>query len=212
MLDEIRKTDWTPRSVHRKARQVFNRGDGHDEALTAGAPDVLTVEGHAVETRAIAEVMTSLALANLSAAFRLESNGRTLMDLPATRDLPSRAASLWGDDFAGALIPVTWAEEGVHVAGLVERPDAAVSGPRRVHLFIAGRPFRERALVAAAERGHPALRPLFFEFPDDPTSWLVEDQYLFGRDILVAPLRGGVRAGAGPVSAPLAPVAAAPRG
>lgn len=42
--------------------------------------------------------------------------------------------------------------------------------------------------VAASERGHPVMRPLFFEFPDDPTSWLVEDQYLLGSDLLVAPL------------------------
>jgi alpha-D-xyloside xylohydrolase len=32
------------------------------------------------------------------------------------------------------------------------------------------------------------LRTLFFEFPDDPTSWLIEDQYMFGSDLLVAPL------------------------
>jgi alpha-D-xyloside xylohydrolase len=32
------------------------------------------------------------------------------------------------------------------------------------------------------------LRPLFFEYPEDPTSWLIEDQYLFGTDVLVAPL------------------------
>jgi alpha-D-xyloside xylohydrolase len=42
--------------------------------------------------------------------------------------------------------------------------------------------------VASSERGHPMLRPLFFEHPDDPTSWLVEDEYLFGADLLVAPL------------------------
>lgn len=32
------------------------------------------------------------------------------------------------------------------------------------------------------------LRALFFEYPEDPTSWLVEDQYLLGTDLLVAPL------------------------
>jgi alpha-D-xyloside xylohydrolase len=40
----------------------------------------------------------------------------------------------------------------------------------------------------SAHRGFPMLRALFVEYPDDPTSWLVEDEYLFGRDILVAPL------------------------
>jgi alpha-D-xyloside xylohydrolase len=41
---------------------------------------------------------------------------------------------------------------------------------------------------ASAERGHPMTRPLFFEYPHDPTSWLIEDEYLFGSDLLVAPL------------------------
>ena len=35
------------------------------------------------------------------------------------------------------------------------------------------------------------LRTLFFEYPEDPTSWFIEDQYLFGTDILVAPLLEG---------------------
>ena len=45
---------------------------------------------------------------------------------------------------------------------------------------------------SACERGHPLMRPLFFEHPDDPGSWLVEDQYLLGPDLLVAPLFEGV--------------------
>ncbi|WP_379342232.1 alpha-xylosidase [Paenibacillus sp. GCM10027629] len=40
----------------------------------------------------------------------------------------------------------------------------------------------------SSEFGYPMLRTLFFEFPDDPGSWLVEDQYMFGSDLLVAPL------------------------
>ena len=32
------------------------------------------------------------------------------------------------------------------------------------------------------------LRALFIEYPDDAGSWLIEDEYLFGSDILVAPL------------------------
>jgi alpha-D-xyloside xylohydrolase len=40
----------------------------------------------------------------------------------------------------------------------------------------------------ASRDGHPMLRTLFFEYPEDPVSWLVEDEYLFGTDILVAPL------------------------
>ncbi len=38
------------------------------------------------------------------------------------------------------------------------------------------------------EKGLPMLRALFVEFPDDPGAWKVEDEYLFGSQILVAPL------------------------
>ena len=38
------------------------------------------------------------------------------------------------------------------------------------------------------ERGLPMLRALFVEYPGDPGSWNVDDEYLFGKDMLVAPL------------------------
>ncbi|SBV98040.1 conserved exported hypothetical protein [uncultured Dysgonomonas sp.] len=38
------------------------------------------------------------------------------------------------------------------------------------------------------EKGLPMVRALFVEYPDDPGAWLIEDQYLFGSDILVAPM------------------------
>jgi alpha-D-xyloside xylohydrolase len=38
------------------------------------------------------------------------------------------------------------------------------------------------------ETGLPMVRALCIEFPDDPGAWLVEDEYLFGQDMLVAPL------------------------
>ena len=40
----------------------------------------------------------------------------------------------------------------------------------------------------AHESGLPPMRPLFLDFPADPASWEVEDQFLFGDDILVAPV------------------------
>lgn len=113
----------------------------------------------AAETRAVADVVTTLALANLFTAFRLESNGRALLELPAAADLVSRVAALWGDETAARLIPVSQQRGSIAVAGLVERPDAAQSGPRRVHLFVNGRPFRDRDLVWAAERAYRTTVP-----------------------------------------------------
>ena len=39
-----------------------------------------------------------------------------------------------------------------------------------------------------SERGLPMVRALLVEFPDDPGAWLVEDAYMFGSQMLVAPL------------------------
>lgn len=39
-----------------------------------------------------------------------------------------------------------------------------------------------------SNRGLPMVRALFIEFPDDPGAWNVEDEYMFGSQILVAPL------------------------
>jgi alpha-D-xyloside xylohydrolase len=40
----------------------------------------------------------------------------------------------------------------------------------------------------ASEEGYPMHRALFFDHPDDPTCWTIEDEYMFGEDLLVAPL------------------------
>jgi alpha-D-xyloside xylohydrolase len=40
----------------------------------------------------------------------------------------------------------------------------------------------------STERGLPMVRALFVEYPNDPGAWQIDDEYLFGADILVAPL------------------------
>ena len=40
----------------------------------------------------------------------------------------------------------------------------------------------------SAAKGFPMLRTLFFEFPADETSWQIEDEYMFGSNLLVAPI------------------------
>ena len=38
------------------------------------------------------------------------------------------------------------------------------------------------------------MRPLFYDFPRDRTAWEIEDEYMFGSDLLVAPvMRAGER-------------------
>lgn len=62
-----------------------------------------------------------------------------------------------------------------------------------VHLRESLRPYTRAVMAAAHHQGQPVMRGLFHEFPADPRAWDVADQYLFGPDLLVAPV---VRAGA----------------
>ncbi len=108
----------------------------------------------AAETRAVSETVTVLALANASVGFTLKSDGRTLLDLPPAKDLAARVSAIWGREVASTLIVLTAEGDGMSVRGLVQRPDAAQSGLRRANLFVNGRPFRSRALMAAVDRGY----------------------------------------------------------
>ncbi|KGO82648.1 alpha-glucosidase [Flavobacterium beibuense F44-8] len=40
----------------------------------------------------------------------------------------------------------------------------------------------------SSEKGLPMMRALFVEYPQDAGSWLIDNEYLFGSDMLVAPL------------------------
>lgn len=59
---------------------------------------------------------------------------------------------------------------------------------RTVELRYRLMPYLYAQAVRSSAEGHPMLRTLFFEFPNDPTSWLIEDQYMLGEALLVAPL------------------------
>lgn len=50
------------------------------------------------------------------------------------------------------------------------------------------RPYIMTQMQLAHEKGVPPMRPLFFDFPEDSQCWMVEDQFMFGPDILVAPV------------------------
>lgn len=56
------------------------------------------------------------------------------------------------------------------------------------------RPYVMAQMKLAQEKGIPPMRPLFFDYPSDAACAAVDDQFLFGPDILVAPiLHAGAR-------------------
>jgi alpha-D-xyloside xylohydrolase len=56
------------------------------------------------------------------------------------------------------------------------------------------RPYIMTQMRVAHETGIPPMRPVFVDFPADPRAWEVDDAYMFGPDLLVAPVASyGVR-------------------
>ncbi|MDR1903258.1 MAG: glycoside hydrolase family 31 protein [Treponema sp.] len=50
------------------------------------------------------------------------------------------------------------------------------------------RPYIMEQMIAAANSGIPPMRPLFFDYPDDEECYQVDDEFLLGPDIIVAPI------------------------
>lgn len=50
------------------------------------------------------------------------------------------------------------------------------------------RPYTRKIMKMAHDNGDPVMRPLFYDFPDDEKTWDIDDEYMFGPDILVAPV------------------------
>lgn len=60
----------------------------------------------------------------------------------------------------------------------------------RHHLLLRERlrPYIQEQMCEAAVTGLPPVRPLFVDFPEDTVAWDVDDEFMFGPDLLVAPV------------------------
>lgn len=90
----------------------------------------------------------------------------------------SNAAKMWNQPFgSGAENEIYSYGEDVYkiLKGLVDTRETL-------------RPYVKEQMVKAHEKGTPVIRPLFYDNPEDETCWDVNDEYMFGPDILVAPV------------------------
>ena len=50
------------------------------------------------------------------------------------------------------------------------------------------RPYIITQMDIASEQGYPVMRPMFFEYPEDEICYSLDSQYMFGSDIIFAPI------------------------
>src|SRR5262249_20535911 len=134
------------------------------------------------EASHVADALRRLAMAHPVIAFRLESEERTLIDLPAASaslldkaDVArlARLSAIMGRDFADNVLPIDANREGFRLTGFAGLPTLNRPTSQHQYLFVNGRPVRDK-LLAGAVRGayqdflardrHPMVA-LFLEAP-----------------------------------------------
>ena len=125
------------------------------------------------EFRSIVSVVSSYALPLPERAFRLEHNGRVVLDLPPAASARERVLQVIGSDASESLSEVDTVIGLTHVTGHVTQR-LRYGSRRNQFFFVNGRLVKDRVLTHAANRacdafdfdGHPAL-VLFVDLPPE---------------------------------------------
>ena len=104
-----------------------------------------------------AEAFVRTALANPAIAMALTHSGRSVHDLQATESWRTRIGGLFGQALADRLLDVEGSDAEVTVRGFVGRPDDDMASGRLQHLFVGGRPFRDRSILHAVQEAYRGL-------------------------------------------------------
>ena len=134
----------------------------------------------------VTDWMTRVALAHPEVGFRLESEDRAVLDVPATGALLPRVVALLGKAVADDLRTVEADGEGMRLEGLVSLPRLTRSNTAGLHLFVNGRYVRDRAMTGAVlaawrdlvPRGRYPVTVLFLDLPPDRVDVNVHPQKL----------------------------------
>jgi len=122
------------------------------------------------ESRAVAQVVTDYALAYPEVAFRLTSDGRTVLQSPGTGDPRDAVAAVHGAEIAGVLVPgraersEPGEQEGdpeiaAEVTVLAGPPSLHRGNREYLHLVANGRAIVSRSLSHAVEQAYEGLIP-----------------------------------------------------
>ncbi|AMV72619.1 DNA mismatch repair endonuclease MutL [Desulfuromonas carbonis] len=106
----------------------------------------------------IGDVVTKLALANPEVRFRLQHNGRTLIDVYRNHSLEERVAALLGRPLLKDLLPLCQDGEGpLALHGLIAQPGQNRSTSNTIFTYINGRYIRDRVVQHAVMEGYRNL-------------------------------------------------------
>jgi DNA mismatch repair protein MutL len=97
------------------------------------------LKGDATEQGYCLDVITRLALMQTGIKIRASASGRTLLNIPAVKDLAERISLTLGQDLRRQLIPATGERAGVRLHGFVSRPEFTRSNTSQMYVYVNGR-------------------------------------------------------------------------
>jgi DNA mismatch repair protein MutL len=118
------------------------------------------LKSDAAETGRVTDVVEALALAHPAVSFELRSNGRRLLDLPATAEPAKRTLDVLGAELEPELLEF---EErypeigGLVVRGFAGKPAIARPSTRAIRIHLNGRPIMDRTVLHAVREAYRGL-------------------------------------------------------
>jgi DNA mismatch repair protein MutL len=114
------------------------------------------------EAMAVSDVVKRLAMARPDVAFSLEQDGRTSLRLSAEADPEhegrrTRLAAILGADFAPNCIALDQIREGIRLSGFAGLPTFHRGTREHQHLFVNGRPVKDKLIVGAVRAAYQDL-------------------------------------------------------
>lgn len=116
------------------------------------------------EAQAVADVLRRLAMAHPEVRFALAGEGVPALDYPAvtatgSEALARRLGQVLGTDFVANAVPVEALREDVALTGLAGLPTFHKPTAGAVHLFVNGRPVRDKLLLGAVKAAYADVVP-----------------------------------------------------
>ena len=139
------------------------------------------------EFRSVVTVISSYALPLPSRAFRLQHNGRIVLDLPPAPSIRDRVVQVLGGDAGEFLADIDESYDRTHATGYVTR-GLRYGSRRNQFFFVNGRLVRDRVLTHAASRAAES-----FDFDGHPAIVLFLDMDPAAVDVNVHPAKTEVR-------------------
>ena len=112
------------------------------------------------ESGYIEDAITRLALIHPEIAFKLISNGKTVIQTSGNGKMQDVIYAIYGKDIANSILDVDYTYEDIHITGVVGKPEIARSNRSYQMFFVNQRFVKDKTLSGAAENSFKGLLPI----------------------------------------------------